>query len=199
MTSKKKIAKTTYSKDSDYDKLKKLSLTAGSRFKINGDEKLFRIIIGDNKKFILALITILLILILYILNNIESKIFFWSFVLIVLFWIVIFLFYLDLKKEVTINSKKRIVVFKEEPLVNITGKLPIVINFYDVKGFSLKKITLDKHNFITSYEEGSLNSHYNTVFINLKDKNLRLIDLNAGPCVFVDQEIFIKSLTKIIK
>lgn len=172
---------------------------AGSRFKINGDEKLFRIIIGDNKKFILALITILLILILYILTNIESKIFFWSFVLIVLFWIGIFLFYLDLKKEVTINSKKRIIIFKEEPLVNITGKPPIVIDFYDVKGFSVKKISLTRNNMITAYEEGSLNSHFNIVFINLNDKNFRLIDLNAGPCVFIDQEIFIKSLTKIIK
>ena len=170
-----------------------------SGFKITGDEKLFRIIIGDERKLILFIISILLILIIYILTNIDSKILFWSFVIIVLFWTSMFLLYLDLKKEVTVDSKKRIITIRQEPLVNIIRKSPIIIDFSDVKDFSVKKTSLTRHGMTTSYYKGGSNTHHNVVYINFKNKSVRLIDLNAGPYYSVDQEVFIKSLTKIIK
>jgi|GEM_PF-6053885 len=189
----------TYLKESGYDKLKKLSSVKSSGFKITGDEKLFTIIIGNERKLIFFIISILLILIVYILTNIDSKVLFWSFIIIIFFWTSMFFLYLDLKKEIIVDSEKRIITIKQEPLVNVIRKLPIIIAFADVKDFSVKKTSLTRNGITTSYYKSGLNSHHNVVYINFKNNSLRLIDLNAGPYYYVDQDIFIKSLTKIIK
>ena len=176
-----------------------MSLVQRSKFKITGNENLFRMTIVDNKKLIYSIIFVIAIFITYVLTTTESKILSYSVLLIILFWTCVFLFYLDLKKDITINVKKRVISIRQEPLINITHKQPIVVDFYDVKGFHVKNISMTRNGNITSYIKSGLNTHYSIVYINFKNRSLRLIDLNNGPYYFVDHELFVKCLAKIIK
>lgn len=175
----------------NFNELFELSKRVNSRYKIIGDIRRFSISTTKTDNYIIGIMLgiVTLFCTFILINNIDDYIFWIIFFGIVAPSVLFALFY-PLTKEIEIDTVTKNISYISR---NLIGKILKTKSF---KFHSFEKFSSSE--FKTT-GKGMNNTSYNKIYIHLNNEKLHLIDLFRGPIYFIKHNIFMTSLTNIIK
>jgi hypothetical protein len=184
-------------KRTNFEKLKLIADTKGSKIKLLQENYTIKIETGDNI-YIIYIISFLIIgAIFYLINKGQT-----SFAIISILYIFIHL-YLDKKalvisREIILETKKRIITINEYSFLSFRHKPILKTEFSNIENIIVNKYILTRHG-IKKYTEGDTDIQYAVLYLKTKDSKIKLLNLPIGPYIKVDYELFVDTLMKIIK
>lgn len=166
-----------------------LSRRVNSRFKIVGDLRNFRVVMHkpDNYIYAVSLFVFFLYSILILVLN-EGATFFWNLTLFSIIITSIYYLFFPFTKNLQIDTLSKEINYTTK---NIFGKQlrSKQISFQDFDGFTyeLKKTS------------GIMSGKFNRIYFHTNKDKFEIVDLVCGPIYFINHNIFMTSLTRIIK
>ena len=174
----------------NFNELIQLSKRTNFPFKIIGNQSNFKLNPSKKDSYFIGIIslTFSILSLIGLIYNTDDKVF-WIITPIILIASSYFTLFFPIAKQLQIDLDSNKIIYSTNNVLQRPLKSkPFQLN--DFKKFSSKK---------ASIHGSGMNNHYHKIYLHLNNEKLHLTDLIHGPIYFINPNIFITSLTQLIK